>query len=319
MTDGYIYCFSNPSMPGIIKVGMTERTPEVRLSEANASNTWRPPTPYKIDFAKKVSDASGKEKTLHTLLEQYKDRINPRREFFRVSPEEVRKFFDLMDGEIWTGTCVEENKETKNVLTFEQIKQMAIKEALKAEGLLRHRCRKGGARHKATPYIIEQMMKDCKIPLGTEISQCMAPKKAPSYMMTFILKWDENDGSYYAEEKSWTDNNSTTTEIKSPTRFNSLYLSEVVNHLRKSYNKWVETTKPVGADGKSLAHCQSTGSLKGYSAYTLIKASTGSKWLNEYDDFKVWMSKNCRVDKKFKIEVKRETEAESESTPEAED
>ena len=111
MNDGYIYCFSNPCMPGILKVGMTERTPVIRLGEANTSDTWRPPTPYKIEFAKKVSDASGKEKTLHTLLEQYTERIHPRREFFRISPEEVRKFFDLMDGEMWAETLVGEDEE----------------------------------------------------------------------------------------------------------------------------------------------------------------------------------------------------------------
>jgi hypothetical protein len=109
MADGYVYCFSNPSMPGILNVGMTERTPEARLSEANASNTWGPPTPFKIEHAKKVSDASGKEKTLHTILE--KKRIHPRHEFFGVSPEEVRKFFDLMDGEIWVETRVDEDEE----------------------------------------------------------------------------------------------------------------------------------------------------------------------------------------------------------------
>jgi hypothetical protein len=111
MTDGYIYCFSNSSMPGILKVGMTEKTPVIRLGEANASDTWRPPTPSKIEFAKKIYDASGKEKTLHTLLEQYTERIHPRREFFRVSPEEVRKFFDLMDGEMWAETHAEEEEE----------------------------------------------------------------------------------------------------------------------------------------------------------------------------------------------------------------
>lgn len=110
MTHGYIYCFSNPSMPGILKVGMTERTPEARLSEANASDTWRPPTPYKIEFAKKVSNPSQKEKTLHILMEQYTERIHPRREFFRISLEEVRKFFDLMDGEMWVESR-EENEE----------------------------------------------------------------------------------------------------------------------------------------------------------------------------------------------------------------
>ena len=98
-------------MPGILKIGMTERTPEIRLGEANASDTWRPPTHYRIEFAKKVSNASSKEKTLHILLEQYTDRIHPRREFFRVSPEEVRKFFDLMDGEMWSETRVEAETE----------------------------------------------------------------------------------------------------------------------------------------------------------------------------------------------------------------
>ena len=111
MTDGYIYCFSNVSMPGILKVGMTERTPEARLSEANASDTWRPPTPYKIEFAKKVLNPSKKESTLHTLLEQYTERIHPRREFFRVSSEEVRTFFDLIDGEMWVEIREEEEEE----------------------------------------------------------------------------------------------------------------------------------------------------------------------------------------------------------------
>jgi hypothetical protein len=133
MTDGYIYCFSNPSMPGILKVGMTERTPKIRLDEANASDTWRPPTPYKIELAKKVYNASGKEKTLHILLEQYTYRIHPRREFFRVSSEEVLKFFDLIDGEIWVETNnkeeeKEEEKEDDMILELEQqIKTTNIK------------------------------------------------------------------------------------------------------------------------------------------------------------------------------------------------
>lgn len=34
MTDKYLYCFSNQSMPGILKVGMTKRTPEIRLKRS---------------------------------------------------------------------------------------------------------------------------------------------------------------------------------------------------------------------------------------------------------------------------------------------
>ena len=111
MTDGYLYCFSNESMSGILKVGMTERTPVIRLNEANSSDTWRPPTPYKIEFAKKVLNPKQKETTLHSLLSQYTERINPKREFFRVSSEEVKTFFDLIDGDLWVKEDPEEEEE----------------------------------------------------------------------------------------------------------------------------------------------------------------------------------------------------------------
>lgn len=101
-------------MPGILKIGMTERTPQIRLNEANASDTWRPPTNYKIEFAKHVKYPKEKESTLHVLLEQYTERIHPRREFFRVSPEEVRKFFDLMDGEVWSEIRPESRSESED-------------------------------------------------------------------------------------------------------------------------------------------------------------------------------------------------------------
>jgi len=111
MTDGYLYCFSNQSMPGILKVGMTERTPEIRLNEANSSDTWKPPMPYEIVFAKKVLNPKQKETTLFSILSQYTERINPRREFFRVSQEEVKTLFDLIDGELWVETPKENDEE----------------------------------------------------------------------------------------------------------------------------------------------------------------------------------------------------------------
>lgn len=98
---GYIYCMSNPSMPGIVKVGLTMRTPEDRLHEANKGDTFKPPTPYYIDFAKQVTSPAIKERILHELLARYTERINPQREFFRVSTTEVKRFFDLIDGVWW--------------------------------------------------------------------------------------------------------------------------------------------------------------------------------------------------------------------------
>jgi hypothetical protein len=107
MTDGYIYCLSNPYMPGILKVGMTERTPEERVKELFTTGV---PSPFKVEFAKRVKDPKGKESSLHLLLEKYTKRVSYRREFFVVSPEEIRNFFDLMDGEMWSETRVEAEK-----------------------------------------------------------------------------------------------------------------------------------------------------------------------------------------------------------------
>lgn len=108
--SGYIYCFSNANMPNILKVGMTERTPDLRLNEANNSGTWTIPS-YKIVIAKKVLNPKQKELTLHMLLSQYTERIHSKREFFRVSEEEVKTFFDLIDGELWVKTPEEEDDE----------------------------------------------------------------------------------------------------------------------------------------------------------------------------------------------------------------
>lgn len=103
---GWIYAMTNPSMPGLTKVGMTTREPEARLLEANTSGTWGPPTPYTLEFAKKVSNPLQKETAVHIIME--KERIHPRREFFRISPEEVLKLFDLIDGEMWVETVIDE-------------------------------------------------------------------------------------------------------------------------------------------------------------------------------------------------------------------
>jgi hypothetical protein len=109
MSEGYIYCISNECMPGIFKVGMTERTPVERLKEANKSDTWRPPIPYKLEFAKRVQLVREKEGYLHRLLSKYHCRINESREFFKCDVADVRLFFDILDGEYWAPEDEEED------------------------------------------------------------------------------------------------------------------------------------------------------------------------------------------------------------------
>jgi hypothetical protein len=98
-------------MPGLLKIGMIhnadERTPLDRAKELYKTGV---PLPFELEFAKKVSNPKQKETLLHTLLSQYTERPNPLREFFRVSPEEVKTFFGLMDGEMWVDTHVVEDE-----------------------------------------------------------------------------------------------------------------------------------------------------------------------------------------------------------------
>jgi hypothetical protein len=92
---GYVYCLSNPLYEGIYKVGFTANEPDIRMNQIYTTGV---PLPFKLEFAKKVNNYQTKEKTLHKILTQYGERINPRREFFKISLAEIRTFFDLMDG-----------------------------------------------------------------------------------------------------------------------------------------------------------------------------------------------------------------------------
>lgn len=103
-TTGYVYCMSNPAMPGLLKIGYTERPVEDRLQEANSS-TWVP-ADFSIELAKYVRDPNHKEQVIHRILKD--DRANPKREFFRTSPEEVKQLFELMDGTWWDPETMEE-------------------------------------------------------------------------------------------------------------------------------------------------------------------------------------------------------------------
>lgn len=125
MAEGWVYCISNPSMPGLLKIGMTLRTPQERLKEANSSDTWRSPTDFIIEFAKRVHNPLQKERTLHKLLEQYDQRVNPKREFFEVNTATARLCFELMDGE-W---LVDANAEPGQALANTEVKALAAIQA----------------------------------------------------------------------------------------------------------------------------------------------------------------------------------------------
>lgn len=100
MGKGYVYCFHNISHPSnYYKVGMTLRTPEQRLKEANSS-TWSPTpnsTPFTIVTSKCVKDARNAEKFLHHYLSIHGKRVSNQREFFEVSLEIIYQAFSLVE------------------------------------------------------------------------------------------------------------------------------------------------------------------------------------------------------------------------------
>ena len=87
---GWVYAFYSRSMPGLVKIGMTTRSPEIRLAEANKGDTWRPPGKYRILCALRVKDAVEKEKEIHAAFARQR---MGEREFFRVNHPTVLQYF----------------------------------------------------------------------------------------------------------------------------------------------------------------------------------------------------------------------------------
>jgi hypothetical protein len=81
---------------GVYKIGFTKNSPYVRMKQLNTTGV---PAPFKLEFAKRVYDYKYKERLLHRLLAQYGNRVNPKREFFRMSVDDIKMLFELMDGE----------------------------------------------------------------------------------------------------------------------------------------------------------------------------------------------------------------------------
>jgi hypothetical protein len=121
-TSGWIYCMTNPSMPGLVKIGYTDRPVEHRLEEANAPHTWIP-TPFVIECAKYVKDANAREQLLHKLLNV--QRVSPRREFFRVDLEHVRLLLGLCDGTEWAP--IEEEDEDASVVRVASVSEQNVR------------------------------------------------------------------------------------------------------------------------------------------------------------------------------------------------
>lgn len=81
---GYVYALINPSMPGLVKVGRTERDPSVRVSEL--SGVTGVATPFILVFYQAFEDCALAERHAHAALERHGQRFSANREFFETEP-----------------------------------------------------------------------------------------------------------------------------------------------------------------------------------------------------------------------------------------
>lgn len=87
---GFVYILSNDAMPGVYKIGFTDRAPMARCQELSGSTSV--PVAFDIVAYAEVEDASGVENSIHSEFEGY--RIAKNREFFRLTLQMLEQVID---------------------------------------------------------------------------------------------------------------------------------------------------------------------------------------------------------------------------------
>ena len=82
-------------MPGLVKIGKTTRGGiDARLNELYSTGV---PVPFECAFAARVTDEAKVESAFHRAFGPY--RLNPKREFFQIEPEQAIALLELMADE----------------------------------------------------------------------------------------------------------------------------------------------------------------------------------------------------------------------------
>lgn len=104
-----IYILTNPVMPDLVKIGKTSNL-ENKIRELSTHSGI--PVPFEVYYAYIVADSNKVESYLHDRFKNH--RINPKREFFRISPEKVLSILKQVESGTITpsGDYVENQKRT---------------------------------------------------------------------------------------------------------------------------------------------------------------------------------------------------------------
>lgn len=107
---GYLYIISSPSLPDMVKIGVTRRlNPSIRVKELSSSSL---PFPFELNAYCFNNDAFELESNMHNYFDAY--RVSPNREFFYVSIEQaINVLTNNFNQEVHYGTY-EENNESED-------------------------------------------------------------------------------------------------------------------------------------------------------------------------------------------------------------
>lgn len=107
---GYLYVISSPSLPDMVKIGVTRRlNPSIRVKELSSSSL---PFPFELNAYCFNNDAFELESNMHNYFDAY--RVSPNREFFYISIEQaIDVLKNNFNQEVHYGTY-EENNESED-------------------------------------------------------------------------------------------------------------------------------------------------------------------------------------------------------------
>src|SRR5262252_884452 len=86
----FIYILENLSMPGLVKIGRTERSVSERVNELSSHTGV--PTGFDVFREYAVTNSVQAERMIHDRLADY--RVSDNREFFRMDPEDAADVVD---------------------------------------------------------------------------------------------------------------------------------------------------------------------------------------------------------------------------------
>lgn len=81
MSRGYVYILTNPSMPGLVKIGKTTRDVQQRANELWQTGV---PTPFEVYGEVTAPDCHDLERRVHHAVSEF--RVSAGREFFQAEP-----------------------------------------------------------------------------------------------------------------------------------------------------------------------------------------------------------------------------------------